>query len=108
METGLLIIFLVLAAIAAIFFIHRHMSEANIRKNGTKTQGTIVRRDEERSTDQYGRTHVYYYLVYEFLDGTGRRLTDRRRVSADMAQREQGDPITVYYLPSRPERNVID
>lgn len=97
----------VVIAIVCIWLGYEYVTDANIRLNGTKTPGTVLRLEEKTTMNQYGQASTTHYLVYEFADDVGQRYTSRRRVTGHYVCKRKGDAVTVYYLPNKPQRNVL-
>ena len=99
--SGLAIIIIIIIVVI-IFFI---ASKYDIRNRGTRTTGKVINVNSRTRTDQYGVSHTTYYITYEFQDSTGKSWTGE---ASSGSHRSIGSTVTVYYLPDRPSRNVVD
>ncbi len=108
MTIAWIIIVIIVIAVIVLFFRSRHVTEAMIISKGMKTMGKVLKSESVRTTDMYGRVHITNYITYEFTDHIGRKWTDRKKVGAKLARKAEGDDITVYYLPKRPEKSTVE
>ncbi|MBE9116944.1 DUF3592 domain-containing protein [Lusitaniella coriacea LEGE 07157] len=100
---GTLILIIVIFVVIVVFLNSRY----NIRSQGTKTEGQILRIDRHTTTDSYGIRHTSYYATYEFHDDSGQRWTGEKSMGGNR-RKKVGDRVNVYYLPKNPRRSDVD
>ncbi|MDY7012835.1 MAG: DUF3592 domain-containing protein [Cyanobacteriota bacterium] len=96
--------FLVLIVIIVVVIFAFLSSKYSIRNRGTKTTGIVIKVSRHTSVDSYGVSHTTYYANYEFHDERGQRWTGEKRMGSSH-RKQEGDRVTVYYLPKNPRRN---
>ena len=74
-----------------------------LSRDGVRTQGHVVEVERRESTDDDGRTSVFYYPVVEFWSAGEKR---HRFTSIDGSRRvanyEVGETVSVFYDPGNP------
>lgn len=74
-------------------------------RDSTLTQGVITQRWQTEDTDSEGNRQTHYYVTYTFPEGEATQTWVYERY---YQQIKIGDPVTVRYMPSNPQRSLIE
>ena len=101
-------IFILLLIVVAIIVIFTMVKKFDVRNKGIQTEGQISKISPRTYTDAYGISHTTYYAQYQFTDENGMVYRGEKSLGSARPSRTEGETVTVYYLPEKPERNDAD
>lgn len=101
-------VFLLAILIALVFyhFIYQNILQLleirHIKKKGQKVRATIV--DTKRTRGQDGET--FFHAVFKYTTSSGEIITTQSKYAKGIKP-ELGKQLTIYYMPSTPDKHYI-
>ena len=101
-----LLLLAILIALVFYYFIFKsvvHLLEIRqIKRKGQKVQATIVDTKKTRGSD--GET--FFHAVFKYTTATGQTITTQSKYAKGIRP-ELGKKLTIYYMPSAPDKYYI-
>jgi Protein of unknown function (DUF3592) len=101
-----LLLLAILISLVFYHFIYKNILKLieirRIKKNGQKVLATIVETKKTRGSD--GQT--FFHAVFRYTTNTGQIITTQSKYAKGIKP-EIGEEVTIYYLPSSPEKYYI-
>lgn len=79
-------------------------------KAKTHTTGVVLESEAAQTRSPTVSAPLYaHFITYEFTDTTGKKWTNTKKVRRydKLADVVKGAKVTVFYLPDRPDKNVM-
>ncbi len=107
-QTALLgVVFMAAGGLVAYLGLQSYFSTEDLLKNGTRTDGAVLRIEEKVTHDSEG-THRTYRPVIGYETGSGAKIEFSTRMSTSANSYRVGQKVGVIYDPAAPAEAVID